>query len=133
MEILNLVLILVLAGLVLYQLIQTRRLQKKIVNHVSSMNNLRFRYNEIEVYLEDHIAKIYLDNMERFHKLKIRGETSLTDAVAHPGVRDILIAQKIIQAKETGPWDESLAQRAGIRKVPLAPLLVDLNDPEVTS
>lgn len=133
METLNLILIIALPGLVLYHLIQTRSLEKKMANHLSSMINLRFRFNEIEVYLEDHIAKIYLDHMDRYEKLNIKGETSLTEAVTHPGVRDILIGQKIIQAKETGPWEESIAQRAGIRKVPLAPLLVDLNDQEKKS
>ena len=54
------------------------------------------------------------------------------EALAHPGARDILVGSKLIKKKDQSPFEKSLADQAKQACIPLEPILVALNDLEVS-
>ncbi|MBI4384455.1 MAG: hypothetical protein HY579_10530 [Nitrospinae bacterium] len=130
MEIANTILAALLAGLAFWQFLKIRGLEKDLARGQSLLNDLSFRHNDAERFLEYQIAKVHFDKLLRSGRLKFKPETNIDDIVTNAEVREILVKRKLIKKKDAGPFGESLARRAEKTAVPLEPLLVELNDLE---
>ncbi|MBI4389498.1 MAG: hypothetical protein HY580_04900 [Nitrospinae bacterium] len=130
MEIANIILSALLAGLALWQFLRIRGLEKALAASQSLLNDLRFRHDDAERFLEYQIAKVHFDKLLRSDRLKFKPETNIDDIVTDAEVREILVKRKLIKKKDAGPFGETLARRAETAAVPLEPLLVELNDLE---
>lgn len=130
MEILNWVLAIFLVGLAGYHYVTVRQLERRVINGLASVNDLSFRFGELAAFLENQIAKAHYDQLKRADRLVVREDTHIDEALSYPGAREILVKGKLIGKKDAGPFQESLAQRAGERNVPLEPLLAALNNLE---
>lgn len=128
METLNLTLVIILTGLAGALYLKVCRLEKRIHDHIAWVSDLNFKFSEMSEFMDNHIAKVHYDLLKRTSDLLFREDTQLDEALSYPEVRDILVKSKLIQNNDTGPFQTSLEQRAKERKVPLASVLIALND-----
>ena len=128
METLNLTLVIVLASIAGALYLKVCQLEKRIQNTIALVSDLNFKFSEMSEFMDNHIAKVHYDFLKQTSDLRFREETQLDEALSYPEVRDILVKSKLIKNNDTGPFQTSLEQRAKERKVPLASVLIALND-----
>gem|GEM_PF-3965813 len=132
MELLNGVLAAALMALAGLNYFKTRQLERRLILSVAAVNDLAFRSDETAKFLETQVARAYYDQLRRAGRLVFRGDTPVDEALSHPGAREVLIEQKLIKKKQSGPITHSLAEQAGQAGVSLERALVALNNLEVS-
>ncbi|MFQ5671652.1 MAG: hypothetical protein ACE5G9_01035 [Nitrospinales bacterium] len=133
MEFLTWTLVAVLAALAGLNYFKTRQLERQIILSVAAVNNLTFQFDEMTAFLETQLARAYYDQLQRRGGLIFRGDTPVDEALSRPGAREVLIAQKLIKKKQSGPFATSLAEQAGQAGISLERVLIALNNLEVSS
>ena len=128
MEIINWILISVISGLAVYQAHSLSNLQRQVSNTASLLNDLAFKQKNSTEFLGIQVARIHYDLLKRSGKLVFYPEMPLQDVFNLSGARKLLIRFKMIQKKENGPFEETLAQRAQNNQLSLEPILISLND-----
>ena len=119
-------------GLAGYQAIVINKLSRQVADTAFLLNDLAFKQKEAANFIETQAARIHFDILKRLEQLEFYPDMPLQKALDRPGARELLIRFKMIRKKDEGPFDETLAQRARKYQLSLEPILVILNDLEVS-
>ena len=130
MEIVNCILAGALSSLAAYQIFKLKDLQRKASKNSSLLNDLAFKYKDNTEFIKTQIARVHYDLLKRSNRLVFHADTSLEEALAHPGAREILIGRKMIRKRHREYLTGTLAERARECQLSLEPILIALNDLE---
>jgi hypothetical protein len=111
-----------------FQISRISKLKKSIAVVTASAQDLSFKINDVEDYLNNQLARMHFDSAQKMDCLKYRGESPVEQVVADPEAKKILEKFKLIKKRDKGPFPGILLTHAEECGVPIERLLIALND-----
>ncbi|GEM_PF-3959740 len=124
----NIVIFFILIAMSILQILRISKLKKSISIVTASVQDLSFKINDAENYLNNQLARMHFDSAQKMDCLKYRGETPVEQVVADPEAKKVLEKFKLIKKRDKGPFPGILLTHAENCSVPIERLLIALND-----